>query len=294
MEITKINPQGFCQGVIKAIKKINKILDDPNITKPIYMYGSLVHNKHIIETYKSKGIIIVDSIDNIYQGTIIITAHGVSTSVFNLIKERNLGLIDTTCKYVNKTHELVKEKLSSGHVVVFYGKRTHPETKGVIGISDKIHLIESEEDILNLNIKSDKIVFTTQTTMSYIEVTKIIDALKIKYPCISTFEDVCTATKSRQLALIRQVKGADLCIVVGDPNSNNTNKLKEVCDTFTKVKCIMIENVNDLKKIDLNNYKQIAITAGASTPPRIVEEVISAIKTNDYTSKLTIDDYIKF
>lgn len=294
MEIKKISPQGFCQGVIKAIQTINKLLDDPSIVKPIYMYGSLVHNKHIIETYKDKGIIIVEDIENIHEGTIIITAHGVSDKVKETIKSRNLTLIDTTCKYVNKTHELIREKLISDYEVVFYGKRTHPETKGVLGISNKIHLVENIEDVNQLNIKSQKIIFTTQTTMSYLEVVKIIEAIKTKYPHTSTFEDVCTATKSRQLALINQVKGYDLCIVVGDPKSNNTNKLKEVCDTFTSVKCIMIENINDLQNIDLTNHKKIAITAGASTPPRIVNEVIEGIKNNDFTSKLTIEDFIKF
>ncbi|MFA5542928.1 MAG: 4-hydroxy-3-methylbut-2-enyl diphosphate reductase, partial [Bacilli bacterium] len=123
MEIKKISPQGFCQGVIKAIQTINKLLDDPSIVKPIYMYGSLVHNKHIIETYKDKGIIIVEDIENIHEGTIIITAHGVSDKVKETIKSRNLTLIDTTCKYVNKTHELIREKLISDYEVVFYGKR---------------------------------------------------------------------------------------------------------------------------------------------------------------------------
>lgn len=294
MEIQKITPQGFCLGVIKAIQTINKVLEDESVVKPIYMYGSLVHNKHIIETFKSRGIIVVDDIANIYSGTIIITAHGVSRKTVDLIKSRNLGLIDTTCKYVSKTHDLIKEKISLGYEVIFYGKKTHPETKGVMGISDKIHLVESLDDVALLNINSHNIVFTTQTTMSYFDVVNIIDKLKIKYPQISTFEDVCSATKSRQLALISQVKNSDLCIVVGDKSSNNTNKLKEVCETFTNVKCIMIENVTDLIDIDLSTYKKISITSGASTPPKIVDEVINGIKSNNYTSNLQLSDYIKF
>lgn len=294
MEIIKITPQGFCLGVIKAIQIINEALDDPNLKKPIYMYGGLVHNKHIINAYKDKGVVIVDDISNIYEGTIVITAHGVSDKIINLIKERNLGLINTTCKYVYKTHNLIKKKISEGYEVVFYGKQNHPETKGILGIDDKIILIESLEDIDKLNINSYKIIFTTQTTMSYIDVLEIIKKLKERYPHIDTYEDVCNATKSRQNALIKQVQGCDLCIVVGDPKSNNTNKLKEVCLKYTSVPAIMIENITDLKNYDLSVYKKIAITAGASTPPRIVEEVIKGIKENNFESILTTNDYIKF
>ena len=294
MEIIKITPQGFCLGVIKAIQIINKALEDPNLQKPIYMYGGLVHNKHIINAYKEKGVIIVDDIFNIYKGTIVITAHGVSDEIINLIKERNLGLINTTCKYVYKTHNLIKEKLSEGYEIIFFGKKTHPETKGVLGIDSRINLIESINDIDNLNIDSKNIVFTTQTTMSYIEVEEIIEKLIKKYPFIKTFEDVCSATKSRQMALINQAKDSDLCIVVGDPKSNNTNKLKEVCLKYTNAFCIMIENVEDLKNIDFSKYQKISVTAGASTPPKIVDEVINGIKNNQFNSKLKSDDYLKF
>lgn len=294
MEIIKISPQGFCKGVIHAIAIINKALQNPDIKRPIYMYGGLVHNKHIINAYREKGVIIVDKIDDIYSGTVIITAHGVSDKVLKLINERHLGLINATCFDVLKTHRIIKNKLNEGYTVIFYGKASHPETKGVLGISDEIKLVEKGEDIEQLQIDNPKIAFTTQTTMSYLDVEKMIESLKRRFPNMETFEDVCLATKLRQNALLEQVREADLCIIVGDPTSNNTNKLKEVCEKHTNVPCIMIESITDLTKYDLTKYKKVAITSGASTPTAIVNEIIKGLKEQNYQTTLTNDDYLSY
>lgn len=294
MEIIKVTPQGFCKGVIAAIALINKALKNDNIKPPIYMLGGLVHNKHIINAYERKGIKIIDSIDEIYEGTIIITAHGISDKIIDLIKKRQLGIINATCFDVTKTHNIIKEKLSEGYDIIFYGKSTHPETKGVMGISDKIHLIENNNDIIKLAINNDKIIFATQTTMSYLDVLDIKKRVEKDFPQIEAYEDVCTATKLRQTALIEQAKNADLCIVVGDPTSNNTNKLKEVCLRYTNTPCIMIENITDLKDYDFSRINRIVITSGASTPPAIVSEIIAGIENNDFETKLQDDDYLKF
>lgn len=294
MEIIKVTPQGFCKGVIAAIALINKALKNDNIKPPIYMLGGLVHNKHIINAYERKGVKIISSLDNIYEGTVIITAHGVSDKVIETIKARNLGLINATCFDVTKTHNIIKAKLSEGYDIIFYGKATHPETKGVLGISNQIHLIEKQDDIYKLNLNSQKIIFATQTTMSYLDVLEIKKLVQAKYPQVEAYEEVCTATKLRQTALIEQAKTADLCIVVGDPTSNNTNKLKEVCTRYTNTPCIMIENINNLKDFNFNGINKIVITSGASTPPAIVSEVISGIRNYDFESKLQDDDYLKF
>ncbi|HHU56109.1 MAG TPA: 4-hydroxy-3-methylbut-2-enyl diphosphate reductase [Acholeplasmataceae bacterium] len=292
MEIVKITPQGFCKGVIRAIAIINKALENPNIKRPIYMLGGLVHNKHIINAYKNKGIIIIDSIDNIHNGTIIITAHGISKKIIKEIKDRGLDIINATCFDVLKTHDLIQKKLDEGYDIILYGKSKHPETKGILGISDKINLIESINDIDNLNINNLKLAFATQTTMGYSDVLKIIEKLKLKYPHIETYEEVCTATKLRQNALIETVD-ADLYIIVGDPTSNNTNKLREICEKMNR-KTVMIENTLDLKNINFEGINKVAITAGASTPPAIVNEIIDAIKTKDFNTKLTDHDYLNY
>lgn len=294
MEIVRISQQGFCKGVINAIAIINKALKNNNIIHPIYMLGGLVHNKHIINAYENKGIKIINSLDNINSGTIIITAHGVSDTIIDIIKSRNLNIINATCFDVTKTHNIIKDKIIDGYTIVFYGKRTHPETKGILGISENIQLIESHRDIDSLEINNDKIIFATQTTMSYLDVLEIKDLVAKKYSHIESLIDVCNATKVRQNALINEAKDADLCVVVGDPTSNNSNKLKEVCLKYTNTPCIMIESIIDLKDYDFSKCNKIVITSGASTPPAIVTEVINGIKNNDFISKLNDDDYLKF
>lgn len=292
MEIVKITPQGFCKGVIRAIAIINKALENPSIKRPIYMLGGLVHNKHIIKAYENKGIIIIDNIDNITEGTIIITAHGIRKKVLAEIKRKNLDIINATCNDVLKTHYLITKKIDEGYDIIFYGKHHHPETKGILGISEKIILIESEKDINSLTVNNEKLAFATQTTMSYLDVMKIIKLLKAKYPNIETHEEVCTATKLRQQALLN-LEDADLYIIVGDPTSNNTNKLREICEQKNR-NCIMIENANDLRKVNFENVKRVAITAGASTPPAIVNEIISAIQSQEYESQLSDEDYLNY
>ena len=292
MEIRKITPQGFCNGVIRAMALINKNLDNARVKKPIYMYGGLVHNKHIINSYRNKGIQVIDDLDPITEGTVIITAHGVSDQVIKKIKDKGLDIINATCFDVLKTHKLIKDKIKEGYDIIVYGKKSHPETKGLMGISDKILLIEKIEDIQDLKIDNPKLVFTTQTTMSYFEVKKILNELLIKYPNIESYEEICSATKDRQQALISQVKEVDLCIVVGDPTSNNTNKLKDVCVKFTKTPCIMVESIEDLKNFDFTPYQIIGITAGASTPTAIVNEIIIGLQNSDFSSHLNDDDYL--
>ena len=293
MEIIKVSPQGFCKGVIRAIAIINKALKNPQTKRLIYMLGGLVHNKHIINAYKDKGIIIIDNIDNINSGTVIITAHGISKKIIAALEAKKLDIINATCFDVLKTHNLIQKLIKEGNEIIYYGKNNHPETKGIMGIDERIHLIESVDDIDKLNIDSKKIAFTTQTTMGYTDVLKIIAKLKEKYLHIKTYEEVCTATKVRQQALLDAPLDIDLFIVVGDPTSNNTNKLRELGETRYK-RCIMIENANDLNNIDLKNVKKVAITAGASTPPAIVNEIIEALKTKDFKTNLTNEDYLNY
>lgn len=293
MEVIKITPQGFCKGVIRAIAIINKALDNPEIKKPIYMLGGLVHNKHIINAYQNKGIIIINNIDNIKSGTVIITAHGINKKVLAELNLRGLDIINATCFDVLKTHHLIVKLIKENNEIIYYGKHNHPETKGIMGIDDNIHLIENLDDIDNLNIDNPNIAFTTQTTMGYLDVLQIIDKLKQKFPHIKTYEEVCTSTKVRQNALLNAPKDIDLFLVVGDPTSNNTNKLKELGEKHYS-RCIMIENANDLNKIDLQNVKRVAVTSGASTPPAIVNEIIKALKNGKYETNLTNDDYLNY
>lgn len=298
MEITKLTPRGFCKGVVNAIHIINKTLENNTYKKPIYMLGNIVHNKNVVEAFKSKGIIILDGesrvemLKKINEGTVIFTAHGVSDEVRNIATMKGLDIIDATCKDVKKTHDVIKEKLLEGYLLLFYGKENHPETEGIIGISDEIILITDKTDLSTLPKYSGKIIITNQTTMSFLDVIKIYNKLKEIYPQLELVDEICNATRRRQEAVIN-AEGYDLIIVVGDKLSNNTKMLKELASN--KTKAIQVETLNDLKNIDLSNFNKIAITAGASTPKSILEEIVFNLEhnTNNYISRLNLDDYLK-
>lgn len=293
IEIIDITPRGYCNGVVKAIIMINNLLKNNNYKKPLYMYGELVHNTHITNALQEQGIITIKSYSNIKVGTIIVTAHGLSENEKQIIINQGLDIIDTTCKEVLKIQNLVKQRVLEGYTVLYYGKLNHPECKAVLNDNKNIILITSSDDIKNIHINSDKIFFTNQTTMSYFDTLYIIDALKIKYPNIEVNIDICTASKQRQLAVSQKAKLCDIVLVVGDKKSNNTNKLKEICDSFN-IKSYLIETIDDLKNINLFDGIKIGITAGSSTPNKLINEIIKTLQDDSYNSLLTDKDYIEF
>ena len=289
MEIIKIRPQGFCKGVINAIKYLNNNLDKAK--RPIYMYGSLVHNEHVISAYKDLGIIQIDDLDKVNEGTIIITAHGLSNHKRNIILSKNIDIIDTTCIEVKKIQDIIFEKEKENYEIIYYGNKNHPECKSILEDHNSIHLIQSINDIYKLDIKTDKILFASQTTASYLDIQVIEELLKSKYKNIIMISDICTATKNRQLALIDNSKKCDMVLIIGDIHSNNTNKLKEISSKYTK--SYLIEDIKDLQEIDFSNVNTLGITAGASTPNVLVDEIIKSIKDNNYISNIKNEDYIK-
>ena len=278
MILNKLSPQGYCQGVIKAIKIA---LDNNKYPKPIYSLGPLIHNKEMIKELNEHNIITLDSkktrlemIDSINKGTIIISAHGVSPKVYEKALSKNLYIVDTTCKYVLKTHEEIKKYLSLGYDIFYIGTKNHPECEGALGISDNIKLITSINDINNLDIL-DKSIFINQTTLSLYDLKSIHEAILKKNPNVTILNSICMATTLRQKAVI-DAKKVDLTIVIGDKSSSNTKKLFELAKL--KNEAITIEKVNDLYNYDFSNINEINITSGASTPKYIVDEVISFLK----------------
>ena len=292
-KIIKAHPQGFCDGVVRAIKMTKAALNNHTTPKPIYILGSIVHNKEISNAFRSLGLITItfDDIKNIKQGTIIISAHGVSPSVIKTIKENNVNIIDTTCKKVQFLHNLVKEKVDNGYDVLFMGKETHEETRGVLGISDKVHLYTKNDDYSKLN----KLILVCQTTLCYNDVLKEYELIKQKYPTIEIACEVCDATYLRQKAGLEASKDADLVLVVGDKTSNNCNSLVKTIKEINS-NCHLIEGIKDLKEISFTNIKTITITSAASTPKAITDEVIEAlnnIEATDFKTKIQLLDYIK-
>ncbi len=294
MEIIKINPQGFCKGVINAIYTLNKSLKDNNYSTPLYMLGGIVHNKHIINAYINKGIKIIkfEDIDNINEGTILITAHGLSNAKKEYIISKGLKIIDTTCMEVKKIQDVINEKEKEGFDVIYYGSSSHPECKAILEDHKNIHLIENYKDIENLNIKNNNIMFTSQTTSSSFEISKIEKVLEFKYPQLIKISDICNATKYRQQALIEKAKECDLVLIIGDKLSNNTKMLVNLANKYTKA--IQIENHDELDNINLKGVKKLGITAGASTPNILVDEIIKKINDDNYIINLEDDDYINY
>lgn len=284
MEVIKISPRGYCYGVVDALTIARNAARDANLPRPIHIIGQIVHNSHAIEELTALGIITLDGPDRnailaqVQSGTVIFTAHGVSPTVRQQARERGLTCIDATCPDVTKTHDLVKELVQAGFYILYIGKKGHPEPEGVIGeVPGHATLIETEADVDALTLTPEqmqKLAVSTQTTLSQWDTRRVIDYIKKCYPQAEVHVDICYATQSRQEAVVAQAKGADLTIVVGDPRSNNTNRLVQVSEELAGVPAVRIADLAQLQTDWLKGKKRIAVTAGASTPSQLTREVI--------------------
>jgi 4-hydroxy-3-methylbut-2-enyl diphosphate reductase len=288
MEVVKVSPRGYCYGVVDAMQIARKAAADPTLPRPIYIIGLIVHNRFAVDELTRLGIISLDGpdraaiLEQVQSGTVIFTAHGVSPLVQAQARERGLHCIDATCPDVAKTHELVKRLAAEGYHIIYIGKKGHPEPEGVVGEApDYVHLIETEEDLNALHLseeQSRKLALSTQTTLSQWDTQRLIDAVRARWPQVVVHNDICMATQQRQEALAAQAKGADLTIVVGDPRSNNTNRLVQVSEEIAGTPAVRIERLEDLRPEWLVGKQRIAITAGASTPSQITRDVIRYVE----------------
>ncbi len=287
MKINKITPRGYCHGVVNAIKTLENIIDDESYERPIHMLGMIIHNKHTTNYFKDKGVIIVDGksktrlelLDEIDSGTVVITAHGCSPEVIEKATNKGLTIVDATCKDVNKVHTNIQNKLEQGYEIIYIGKNMHPETEGVLGISDKINLVTNISDLNKINFQNNyKYYVTNQTTLSKFDIQFVFDELKLLNDQFIEYDDeICDATTVRQNAVITQEK-VDYCIVVGDKKSSNTAKLAEVSEKYANIKAIQIETIDDLDLDIIRNVSSISVTSGASTPTHITNEVIDTLE----------------
>src|SRR6266568_8885718 len=238
MEVIKISPRGYCYGVVDALQIVRKTAKDPTVPRPIYIIGQIVHNRHAITELTNLGVITLDGpdratiLEQVKEGTAIFTAHGVSPLVKQRAQERGLYCIDATCPDVTVTHDLVRDLVAKGYYILYVGKKGHPEPEGVMGeIPGHVSLIETEADVDELALtpqQEAKIGVSTQTTLSKWDTQRVVRHIKDRYPQAEIHIDICAATQSRQEAVAEQAKGADMTIVVGDPRSNNTNRLVQV------------------------------------------------------------------
>ncbi|WP_257346004.1 4-hydroxy-3-methylbut-2-enyl diphosphate reductase [Pseudalkalibacillus decolorationis] len=294
MKVIKISPRGYCYGVVDAMVIARQAASNPELPRPIYILGMIVHNKHVTDAFEDEGIITLDGpnrleiLKQVNNGTVIFTAHGVSPEVRRVAREKGLTTIDATCPDVTITHDLIREKKEEGYHVAYIGKKGHPEPEGAIGIApDIVHLVENESDVKQLDIQSNNILITNQTTMSQWDVLHLIKKIQEKYPQAEVHEEICMATQVRQEAVSEQAKEADLLLVVGDPRSNNSNRLAQVSKEIADTLAYRIADVSEIDLEWLKDIDTVAVTAGASTPTPITKEVVLFLDQYDPADETT-------
>ncbi|WP_201713520.1 4-hydroxy-3-methylbut-2-enyl diphosphate reductase [Rossellomorea arthrocnemi] len=294
MEIIKITPRGYCYGVVDAMVIARNAALDKSLPRPIYILGMIVHNKHVTDAFEEDGIITLDGsnrkeiIEQVNEGTVIFTAHGVSPEVKEIAKQKGLVTLDATCPDVTKTHDLIRSKEAEGYDVIYIGKKGHPEPEGAVGVAPEIvHLVETAEDVEKLSIDNEKIIVTNQTTMSQWDVLDTMDKVKEMYPHVELHKEICLATQVRQEAVAEQAGDADVLIVVGDPKSNNSNRLAQVSKDIAGTPAHRISDISELDIEWIKDASVAAVTAGASTPTPIVKEVIKFLEAFDPNDEST-------
>lgn len=288
MEVIKIAPRGYCYGVVDAMVIAQNAAKDPNLPRPIHILGMIVHNSHVTDAFEKEGIITVDGknrldlLEGINEGTVIFTAHGVSPEVKERAKNKGLMTLDATCPDVTNTHNLIRQKVEEGYQIIYVGKKGHPEPEGAMGVAPgKVHLVQTEQDVEDLELDHDKLMVTNQTTMSQWDVYDVMEKAKEKFPQLEKQQEICMATQVRQEAVSEQAKEADLTLVVGDTKSNNSNRLAQVSQEKAGTVAYRIADVTEIELEWLNGVEKVAVTAGASTPTPITKEVIKFIEQFD-------------
>lgn len=280
MEISLAQPRGFCAGVDRAIEIVERALKQ--FGAPIYVKHEIVHNKTVVEDLRNKGAIFVDELEDVPTGsTVVFSAHGVSQDVRVQAEGLGLKVFDATCPLVTKVHVEVSKMRAQGCEIIMIGHEGHPEVEGTMGqVKDGIYLVETEEDVNKLHIaEGTQLAFVTQTTLSVDDASRVIAALKAKFPDIREPKkaDICYATQNRQDAVKFMARQVDLVLVVGSPSSSNSNRLREVAEKLG-VPAKLIENADSLEKGWFDNVKHIGLTAGASAPEHLVQGVVKRLK----------------
>lgn len=290
MEVKAIVPRGYCKGVVRAIeiaKEASQKYQD------VYILGMIVHNQYIVDALEKLGIHTIEAngktrlelLDEIDNGTVIITAHGASDDVFEKAKQKGLNVIDASCLDVIKTHDLIKDKLDQGYEILYIGKKGHPEAEGAISIDkNRIHLITCKDDLKDID-SHKKYVMTNQTTMSLYDVYDLCEYALKQFEHIEIAKETCTATKIRQEAIQNMDEDIDIVFIIGDPHSNNTKKLASIAGNKKEVH--MIESIEQLDIKWLKGKKKAGVSSGASTPTYLTNQVITFLQQFDENNQNT-------
>ena len=283
-EILLANPRGFCAGVDRAIEIVERAL--ALFEHPVYVRHEVVHNRYVVQCLNKKGAVFVDELDEVPDGaTVIFSAHGVPKSVYEEAQRRKLRVFDATCPLVTKVHLEVARYSKAGQECILIGHAGHPEVEGTMGQFDtrhggRIHLVENIEDVQRLRIRDpDKLAYVTQTTLSMDDTAEIVAALRARFPRIQgpKKNDICYATQNRQDAVKQLAARSDLVLIVGSPNSSNSNRLREVAERLG-VPARLIDNADEIEPDWLEGKSKIGLSAGASAPEILVDRVLQRLR----------------
>jgi len=280
MKVLLANPRGFCAGVDRAVDIVERAL--ANFGPPIYVRHEVVHNRFVVDGLKQKGAVFVDELDEVPDGaTVIFSAHGVSLAVREAAEKRGLKVFDATCPLVTKVHMEVVRHRRKGDDVILIGHAGHPEVEGTLGqVTEGVHLIETPEDVGALTVPDpEHLAYVTQTTLSVDDTARVVAALKKRFPSIvgPKKNDICYATQNRQDAVKSLAQQCDVMLVVGSPNSSNSNRLREVAEG-EGIAAYMVDGPEDIDRAWLQVGEAVGVTAGASAPEVLVKQVVDQLK----------------
>ena len=280
MDVLLANPRGFCAGVERAIAIVERALERHGA--PIYVRHEIVHNRYVVDTLRAKGAVFVDELEQVPAGGIVVfSAHGVAKAVEAEAERRGLKVFDATCPLVTKVHIEVAKMLRDGYEIVMIGHKGHPEAEGTMGqAAAGMHLVETLEEVAELKVASpERLAYVTQTTLSVDDAAAMIAALRRRFPAIRgpKKDDICYATQNRQDAVKVMAPGCDVVIVVGSPNSSNSNRLREVAEHMG-AQAYMVDSAADLRAEWIAGRRRVGVSAGASAPEVLVRELIERLK----------------
>ena len=280
---------GFCFGVKRAVDMVYAQLETNDETKdgikdPIYTYGPIIHNEEVVKDLEKKGVFVINTmeeLDDITEGTVIIRSHGVSSAVYEALQKKGVEIVDATCPFVLKIHNIVKQESANGKQIVIIGNEKHPEVEGIMGWSKtQVHVVDTAEKAQNLQLDPQReVCIVSQTTFNYNKFKELVEIISKKRYDIVVLNTICNATKERQTEARQIAARVDAMVVIGDKRSSNTQKLFEIC----KEECLntyYIQTLDDLDINQLRSVESVGITAGASTPNKIIEEVQNNVRIN--------------
>ncbi|MGH7643680.1 MAG: 4-hydroxy-3-methylbut-2-enyl diphosphate reductase [Candidatus Dormibacteria bacterium] len=284
MEVVKIKPRGYCHGVVEAVRALRQAAEEHE-GESVAMLGYLVHNEHVTREFADRGVKLIDApsrleaLEEVTEGTVVLTAHGVSPEVKERARAKGLNVVDATCSDVVRTHDLVQRLTGEGYSVIYIGKAGHPEPEGVLGEApDRIHLVQSLADVDTLEITNPKLAVTTQTTLSVWDTQSIIEKLRLRFPHVEVHNEICSATQDRQQAAVEAARECDVVIVVGSARSSNSQRLVQVVHQLAKRPAYLVDTVADLQPEWFIGCNRVGVTSGASTPTGLTREVIAALE----------------